>query len=69
MKKVVIALALVCLAAAPASAQSVLSKLKEKASEAMGNVTSVFFANMFPKFILTTGCQNKTNPLILTIIN
>ena len=40
MKKIVIALALVCLAAAPASAQSVLSKLKEKASEAMGNVTS-----------------------------
>lgn len=40
MKKIVIALTLVCLAAAPASAQSVLSKLKEKASEAMGNVTS-----------------------------
>ena len=40
MKKVVIALALVCFAAAPASAQAFLNKLKDKASEAMGNVAS-----------------------------
>ena len=40
MKKIVIALVLVCFAAAPASAQAFLNKLKDKASEAMGNVAS-----------------------------